>query len=370
MAHGRDGPDLVMTTRYVGASEIRQMTDHEVNRTPDGSSAIDETRSQLNEVLHGLATQNLALKNLWKLGVGKPTAQAERPYVQTVISASPNFFRDENQGAGEWNEARLRKWIEVTMAWLQKEYGPDLAHVALHLDEDTPHLHILIVPTYERKPRRPGKPAKNETLAEFDARVLEAQNAKTKRTVSRSSNEYWSKISVRRDARQSYHAAVEHLGIGYGKDFIAVGEPSPTNKTTAKWVREEAARVAEDRALISSERAALDDEIVKIDEYRLRYRGEAEKIKTHQQSKSAMLAREKLALEKMRADLERDRVSIEKAMGTLQEAIDVVGATLDVDWPDGMTEMVDRVELLITGLRDRARSASEPPDDGTSNPSL
>lgn len=368
MAHGRGGPDLVMTTRYVGASEIGQMTNHERNRTPDGFSAIDERRTHLNKILHGPATQHLALKKLWDSGVRRPTAQAERPYVQTVISASPNFFRDGSQGVGEWNEARLKKWIEVTMAWLRKEYGPDLAHVALHLDEDTPHLHVLIVPTYERRPRRPGKPAKNETLAEFDARIFAAQTGKTTRTVSRSSNKYWSKISVRRDARKSYHAAVEHLGIGYGRDFVAAGQPSPQNKTTAKWVREEAARVAEDRAHFSSDRAALDAEIVEADEYRLKYRGEAEKIKAHQQRKSSMLAREKLALEQMRTKIERDRDTIQSAMRALQGVIDAVGTTLDVRWPDGMTAMVDKIELLIKSLPDQTRSVSEPQGDGDSVP--
>lgn len=48
MAHGRTGPDLVMNTRYVGASAIRAVSEHERRRTPDGSSDIDLARSHMN----------------------------------------------------------------------------------------------------------------------------------------------------------------------------------------------------------------------------------------------------------------------------------------------------------------------------------
>jgi hypothetical protein len=265
MAHGRNGPDLVMATRYVGASEIRQMTAHEQNRSPDGSSAIDELRTHLNRILHGPSTQQEALEKLWGQGVKKPTAQAERPYVQTVISASTTYFRDANQGPGEWDTERLEVWIETTMTWLRKEYGADLVHVSLHLDEDTPHLHVLVVPTYEKKARRPGKPSKNETLQEFDARIAAAESADPIRTVGRSSNKYWSQLSALRHARQSYHATVEPLGIGYGKDFIADNKPSPRHKTTGIWVREEAARLAEERRQIVADRAtfSIEQELAK-----------------------------------------------------------------------------------------------------------
>tara|TARA_R110000787_G_scaffold284415_1_gene398086 strand:+ start:10784 stop:11890 length:1107 start_codon:yes stop_codon:yes gene_type:complete len=350
MAHGRDGSDIVMATRYAGASEIRQMSDHEENRTPDGSSAIDETRTHLNAILYGPATQQSALEKLWNAGVGRPTAQAERPYVQTVISASPSFFRDAHQGPGQWNENSLKAWVEATMAWLKTEYEADLAHVALHLDEDTPHLHILIAPTYERKPRRPGKPAKNETLAEFEARVADAEAGETKRTVSRSSNDYWSKISVRHDARKSYHAAVAHLGIGYGRDYIAEGKPSPKNKKTALWVREEAARVAEERALIVSDRAALDVEVEALDAFRLTYRTEAENIKAHQVKKSKAIADERLELTQMRASIDKDRQMLSKVTEDLEGVLSVIDEELDITLPEGMVEAVKAMQHSIRAL--------------------
>lgn len=150
MAHGRTGPDLVMNTRYVGASAIRAVSEHERRRTPDGSSDIDLARSHMNVVLHGPATQQEALDQFLASGVGEVAAQAESPYVQIVLSASPSFFRAEGQGPGQWDDAKLKQWRDASMEWLRAEYGDDLAHVSLHLDEQTPHMHVLVIPTYQK----------------------------------------------------------------------------------------------------------------------------------------------------------------------------------------------------------------------------
>ncbi|WP_279526879.1 plasmid recombination protein [Modestobacter roseus] len=142
----------------------------------------------------------------------------------------------------------LDEWLERTMEWLQTEYGDDLAHVSLHLDEDTPHLHVLVIPTYAKAARVPGRRKRGETSEEFEARKAAVAAQDTVRTAGRASSPYWSRPFARRDARKSYHAAVEPLGLGYGRDFIgeATGE-KPQPKATGKWVREQAAELR-DRA--------------------------------------------------------------------------------------------------------------------------
>lgn len=256
MAHGRQGPDIVMQTRYAGVSEIRAVSDHEENRTPDGSSAIDPDRSHLNCILHGPSTQQEALDAMWEEGVRKPSAQAESPYVQMVISASPSFFDAANENAAK---EKLDQWTKATMEWLRSEYDEDLAHVSLHLDETTPHMHVLVVPTYERKNRKPSHRKKSgETIEDFKKRLREWENnPKITRTAGRSSSKYWSKVWCRRDARVSYHRAVEHLGLGYGEDFVGDNAPSPDNKKTGTWVREEAKRLADERLQLEAERASI-----------------------------------------------------------------------------------------------------------------
>lgn len=271
MAHGRTGPDLVMNTRYVGASAIRAVSEHERRRTPDGSSDIDPARSHMNVVLHGPATQQEALDQFLASGVGEVAAQAESPYVQIVLSASPSFFRAEGQGPGQWDDAKLKQWRDASMEWLRAEYGDDLAHVSLHLDEQTPHMHVLVIPTYQKKPRKPGRQKRGETAEEFQARKAAAEAAAGVRVIGRASNEKWGHAWSKREARQSYHAAVEPLGLGYGRDLIEEGQPSPESMPTGQWVRERAADLAQkghevERLLTEAQeaKAAADRDAAKI----------------------------------------------------------------------------------------------------------
>ncbi len=271
MAHGRTGPDLVMNTRYVGASAIRAVSEHERRRTPDGSSDIDLARSHMNVVLHGPATQQEALDQFLASGVGEVAAQAESPYVQIVLSASPSFFRAEGQGPGQWDDAKLKQWRDASMEWLRAEYGDDLAHVSLHLDEQTPHMHVLVIPTYQKKPRKPGRQKRGETAEEFQARKAAAEAAAGVRVIGRASNEKWGHAWSKREARQSYHAAVEPLGLGYGRDLIEEGQPSPESMPTGQWVRERAADLAQkghevERLLTEAQeaKAAADRDAAKI----------------------------------------------------------------------------------------------------------
>ncbi len=369
MAHGRSQPDIVMTTRYVGASEIRQVTDHEESRTPDGSSAIDPLRTHLNTVLHGPSTQQEALEQLWKQGVKKPTAQAERPYVQTVLSASPSYFRGKDQGPGEWDSAALDGWVEATMKWLRKTYGNDLVHASLHLDEDTPHIHVLVVPTYERKPRKPGRRKKGETPDEFEARKQAALDGPTIRTASRSSNAHWLKEWVRLNDRKSYHAAVESLGLGYGKDFVGEDAASPVNKTTGRWVREEAARLADERKQIEQDRAQMIED-AKISSGRIRADAEAramsivegakmaaKAIREDVEVEKAQLAQDKAQLYQDRADFELEREEVNTIRKQLKEALTKV-----VRWIKGK-ELSEELAAEGTELvRDHHRLVSPPKD--------
>ena len=64
---------------------------------------------------------------------------------EVVISASPEYFRPGNQGAGEWDEDRLQQWREVMEPWIERQF-PHAASVVLHLDEETPHYQIIDLP--------------------------------------------------------------------------------------------------------------------------------------------------------------------------------------------------------------------------------
>lgn len=66
-----------------------------------------------------------------------------------VLSASPEFFRDDPEAAGTWNQEKLDAWVKVNLDWMKERYGDNLVSAVLHLDEATPHIQGVFVPLTE-----------------------------------------------------------------------------------------------------------------------------------------------------------------------------------------------------------------------------
>ena len=108
---------------------------------------------------------------------------------EIVLSASPSYFRPgrEEQG-GAYEVDRAKAWATVALAWARKTWPDQLASFVLHLDEQTVHAHLLVVP---RVRRDDGSWALN-SKALFDRERL-------------------------RDLQTSFGQAVEPLGIRRGE---------------------------------------------------------------------------------------------------------------------------------------------------------
>ena len=104
------------------------------------SDNVDPARTANNEVLAG-ATSADDLERLVKERVaaaGKADAKATR-CMELVISASPEVFDDFTFNAEVYFKDALR--------WCQRLHGAEnVVSAVIHNDEDTPHLHVLIVP--------------------------------------------------------------------------------------------------------------------------------------------------------------------------------------------------------------------------------
>lgn len=61
--------------------------------------------------------------------------------VEVVLSASPEFF-SKTPGDNE----TLRKWANKNYKWAKEEFGENLMQFTLHLDESTPHIHLIFTP--------------------------------------------------------------------------------------------------------------------------------------------------------------------------------------------------------------------------------
>lgn len=252
-------PKLVYNIEPASPSMISSLDRHCLVREPDGSSNIVTERSHLNRILEGHEDGLTAsLKALYARGVKKPTAQAEKPYLRIVLSASPEYFRPGDPGAvGTWNEDRLAAWEDATMNQLRAEHGDDLIFAELHLDEDTPHIHAVVAPTYLRKARVPGKQKRGETPEQFEERKAAARASEGIRTVGRASHPTLSKQGSFQRLRERMTVAVDHLGIEYGEDRAI---DAPDGQSTREWVIQEAARLRAEQAELERERKTLAQE--------------------------------------------------------------------------------------------------------------
>lgn len=320
-----DPAKLVLNIEAAGASEVRAMDRHERNREPDGTSAIDPLRSHLNEVLHGPSGPSAALSAMWAAGVQRPNVQAEKPYLRLVIGASPSYFRDPGQGPGEWNAARLDDFQREVMAWMRGRFGDDLAFASVHLDEDTPHIHALIVPTYERKPRTPGKQKRGETLEQFQARKAAAKAAVGIRTAGRSSHPVLSRKGSFDAMRHSLADHLAPLGIVYGDPL----EPDQSPKTTRAWVKEQAGKVVAERAALDVERASLEAERAALGDERLAVA--AERAANYSQTREWVerIKVERADLAAKRVELDRERAQVQGLLQRLGGLVQRVEAALE-----------------------------------------
>ena len=260
-------PKLVYNIEPASPSMISSLDRHCLVREPDGSSNIVTERSHLNRILEGHEDGLTAsLKALYASGVKKPTAQAEKPYLRIVLSASPEYFRPGDPSAvGTWDEDRLAAWEEATMNQLRAEHGDDLIFAELHLDEDTPHIHAVVAPTYLRKARVPGKQKRGETPEQFEERKAAARASEGVRTVGRASHPTLSKQGSFQRLRERMTVAVDHLGIDYGEDRAI---DAPDGQSTREWVIQEAARLRAEQADQDRKREAIAQEQRKLNERR------------------------------------------------------------------------------------------------------
>ena len=66
---------------------------------------------------------------------------------EIVLSASPGYFRPGRESmGGVFEPDRVKAWAAASLAWAKRQWPDQLASVVLHLDEQTPHLHLLVVP--------------------------------------------------------------------------------------------------------------------------------------------------------------------------------------------------------------------------------
>lgn len=307
-------PDAVFNIEAAAPSHISALSFHCAVRKSSGTSAIDPARSHLNERLYGSGeTINDALADWYqRTGAKRPTKQAERPYFRLVLGASPEFFRDPG------NTEAFR---DASLAWLKAEFGDDLVHAELHLDETTPHIHAVIAPTYERKRRTPGKMKAGETPEEFEARKAAAKAAPGERTVARTSSRWGAEGSFDM-LRHSFVAGVAHLGIGYGQKR---GVEAPEGESKSDYLKRLQTELFEREIALKAKETALEARKAQIETVAARVQELRSQLVLDRNEHAEQVQKLNLRDEKAREILNRERQTLESGL------VEVENAMVDID---------------------------------------
>lgn len=129
-----------------GAIAAAGKHNHRERETPNS----DASKAAKNQYLVGTSDMdNLAAM---KKAIGDQRIRKNAVLgVEMLLSASPEFFRPgAPERAGTYDGSRLEGWKNASMNWLQEKYGNRIVSASLHLDEATPHLHVLLAPLDDR----------------------------------------------------------------------------------------------------------------------------------------------------------------------------------------------------------------------------
>ena len=223
----------VLNIERIGLNALRAHARHELREIGD-LSHTDPDRRHLNTAtgLHRDPERAVSMY-LGETGA-KIDKRNEKPVTRLLLSASPEYFRPgRTEQRGEFDEERLSPWVKESVAWIKKEFGEDAVHISLHLDETTPHIHAVLVPTYDKKTKR-----------------------RTVKQVSHHKHPAFSGEGSYERLHDRYAEAIQSLNIQRGERLPKELRGQRRSTTKREWMNEGVKR-------ISAQLSLLDDEVRK-----------------------------------------------------------------------------------------------------------
>jgi hypothetical protein len=118
---------------------------------------IDPTRTKLNRLLENPLGIDLkrasSMARCFKQHWDRNAIQMKSDSVlliDLVLTTSPEFWADpwhQNGAMLPSEKAKLDSWLPAQIDFIKKHFGPDaLKFAVLHLDEKTPHIHLMLSP--------------------------------------------------------------------------------------------------------------------------------------------------------------------------------------------------------------------------------
>lgn len=352
---------------------------------------LDELRHRHDQMIDAAATEVKTKK-----GIRRRSIRVDRHTLMTVVASYPLTY--EQIGDDQEELERLEAWKALNINHLRQLFGDGLQTVLEHTDESHPHIHAYALPLDQKgvdaKQLHPGLVAK----AAADAEARE-DGAEPREAVRAGDKAY---VTAMRLWQDQYHQMV---GAPSG---LTRDGPKRARKSRRQWQQEKAAARAQadlmtaqaaEEALIEAKRrdliqarwddrrasraraAKLDGREAIMDEFRLKARSAANKIKAGRvavdqdrasiESEREALAEERQELEELRVKLETREVEINRVVKRIHEVVVKFVAYFGLPFPKRLGAALDALEREVAARTQRFEPKEpEETDNNNTGPSF
>lgn len=137
---------------------------------------IDPSRSWANEVI-GSTNLTAAIKQRLKDLKVKPSRKDAVVCREAILTTSPEFWGENWKGLLKNTKFKnkLEAWKTESLKFFTDKYGANVVQASVHLDEETPHIHVMFVPIVDRN-NKPELNAKAQ-MSRQDLRQMQTEYA-------------------------------------------------------------------------------------------------------------------------------------------------------------------------------------------------
>ena len=224
-------------------------------------------------------------------GRGRPPGEA----IEILMAGPPSYG-----SAGQWSEARELEWARESFVWLSRIVGPDslIVTAALHRDEKSPHVQVLVVPVHEG--RLGWAAVKNAAAARLAPELSHPPRTK----YAGFQDDYHARVGCRFGlARGEVGSQATHAQIDR-----AAGARAELKRCREQWEleRSEIHRCAEEAAAAAEHDARIDALLAEVADEKAAKVAECE----HKAVEAAKAAERRRTLAGARVAVERNRASM------------------------------------------------------------
>lgn len=253
--------------------------------------------------------------------------------IEIRLSASPEAMAEIIA------QGRLMDWCRESVKWAQREHGKEnIVSAVLHMDEETPHLHVSLVPVVRGESKKQATTKKRLAKDKVKAATEGTEAPKKKRrykkkadasTLRLCADDIMTKSGLKR-RQTEYAEAMEQFGLRRGEE----GSPA-RHKELAQYYKEHCeemhARLDEVLAELAKVEQLLDGKDAEI-ESRDKVIRQKEDVKSVKESeiaeKNREIARQQRELDELRPRIEKEQVRFD-TLFTANEYLEGVELSAD-----------------------------------------